>query len=85
MSSKKRFSDIKKIRNWEGLLGFIISEEVASENNKYESIGRYLGSVVKDHPDSVDIIEETVEALCGCNFETIRHLMLRNREYFNSL
>ena len=66
-------------------LGFAIDNAVREVDNSYYDMGRYLLGLVRDYPDQAGIIEQTVIAICGFGFDSLKEHMKEEREDYLSL
>ena len=86
-ANRKAYNKIKRFNDFAGLLGFVIRETDYIESccDTYEDTGNYLDYVINKYPESFDVIEQTVIAICGHGFESLLNLVRENREYYESL
>ncbi len=82
---KKDLNAIKKMTEAEGRLGFAIDNAINEQDNSYDDMGRYLVRVAEAHPDQLNVIEETVIAICGYSFGTLRDRMKTEKSDYDAL
>ncbi len=82
---KKAISAINKMTDCDGRLGLAIDKAINDTDNTYDEMGSYLLSLANNHPDQLGIIEETVIAICGYGFETLRQHMKKQKKEYDSL
>lgn len=85
---KKAASDFAKIMSmdeWQGLLGFVITESAGDYDNSYEDMGSNLARLIEKHPEQIELIEAVITAISGYSFETIRQIMAEKKDYYCSL
>lgn len=86
-NNRNAYSEIKKLDNFAELLGFEIreSDNLDCYSGSYEDTGNYLDYVINKYPDSFDVIEQTVIAICGKGFESLLDGIKEHKEYCESL
>ena len=76
---------ITKMEEWQGLLGFVITESAGDYDNSYEDMGNNLAALIEKNPEQVELIEAVITAISGYDFETIGQIMDEKKEYYYSL
>ena len=85
--NKKAYNAIMRMKDCYGRLGFEISNATSffDYNTSYDDIGSAIADVVERNPDKFDVIEDTVVAICGHGFESLRERMKKNKDYWDGL
>lgn len=65
----------------EGLLGFVISENIDS----YENTGESVLALFKSHPEQASLLSDMLVAICGWGLESLLTEMDEKREYYLTL
>lgn len=65
----------------EGLLGFVISENIDS----YDDTGKSVISLLKSHPEQASLLEDMLIAICGFSIDSLLKEMDEKREYYLTL
>ena len=84
MTTRQSYANIKKFNDYEGRLGFAISESVGDYGNSYEDMGESLDILINKYPDKIELIEEVVIALSGYGFETLEKKMREQKDYHDA-
>ena len=84
-SRKTDFNAIVRLKDGVDRLGFEIAERTNDDDNYYHDIGNALVWVVNRHPEAFDAIEDTVTAICGHNFATLREYIRANKADYDAI
>ena len=76
---------IKEMTGSDGRLGYAISNAINESDNSYDDMGRYLMYVVDAHPEHLNAIEETVIAICGYGFRTLKEHMKAEKSSYDAI
>ncbi len=82
---KKTIAEIEQLSDYDGRLGFAVYDAVVTDEETCEHIGHALLCTAKQHPEHLDVIEETLIAITGWGFESLKREMEDNKDTYYSL
>ena len=81
-TNRKELESILEMKEGTDRLGYEIFKQTYEDNSSC-LIGEDLVDVIGNYPESLDVIEATIVAICGCNFKSLReHILEDEKEYF---
>lgn len=82
---KKDFTAIIRLKDGIERLGFEVANRTNDDDNSYNAIGKSLLSVVNKHTGSFDVIEDTVIAICGYGFDSLRNKVRQHKAEYEAI